>query len=747
MRLPSSPLPLAPGDGRLTTREWLALVLGALAVAVLVCLVEPTIFESTDWVRMHSLYKAYIQSSVGQGRLPLWNPHHWLGRPFLADMETAFFYPPEALYLFLDMHLALLFTCALHFLLLGYGAVKLSRALGAARWASFGVAAVMAGSAPIVGCFGSGLVHYGQALCYLPLVLYLGVRLQAAPGARAVALLGLVLGLQILCGHPQAAWLTEVALAVFLVGRRLGRPWGASFGRLAGELGLAGAALALGLALAAVALLPMAELAAYGNRGAPSVAFSGLFAEPLFGWATLVVPTQVPYFRLQANAQLYAGVLPLLAGVCGLLMLRDRNLRALSVLAVFAALLAVGEQTPLFRLLFHVLPGLPWFRIPSRATVLVTLTIVLAAGVFVSRPCERVVLWRIALLGGLAATASVLFCLLWPGYHDVSIASAAVRGTAALVAAGLLGCGLGAKNGRGRRLVGGLAILFVVADVAHAARALKQDNRAVAPVELERRLQELLAQAGLLAPGQPPPRVFVPGVRENAGMVRGWSTPYGYSALAPGRAWRFMHESLALTPPVAVNTFPSPTLAAFGPFPNRAMALVAGVDPVTGYLARSGQPDPRAFVATAVRRVRDDGEAIRLMREGHDFHAVALVEQAPSLPSEPATGKASATIEHFAPEQITVAVESPQPGLLVLAEPWFPGWSAVVNGAPAPCLPANAWMRAVPVSAGKSHVVFSFRSTHLALGAVVSLAALVVVVLLLLVSGRKAGNLLAPRRQ
>lgn len=735
MRLPSIPLPLAEGDGRLTAREWLALALGALAAAVLLCLVEPSVFGSTDWVRMHGPYKAYIQASVAQGRLPLWNPHHWLGRPFLADLEAAFFYPPEALYLFLDVHVALVLTCALHFLLLGYGAVKLSRALGANRFASFGVALVLAGSAPMVGSLGSGLIHYGQALCYLPLVLYLGMRLQAGPGARIVAALGLVLGLQVLCGHPQAAWLGELALAVFLIARRLARPWGPALARLGVELGLAALALGLGLGLAAIALLPMAELAAHGNRGAPSLAFSALFAEPLAGWATLLVPTQLPHFRMQANAQLYAGVLPLVAGVCGLFGLRERNLRALFVLAAFAVLLALGEATPVFGVFFHVVPGLAWFRIPSRATVLVTLAVVLAAGVFVSRPPRPGDLGRMLVVGGAAIAGSVSFWLLWPAEHGAALHLALLRGVIAGLAVGLLLlCKRAATGARWTRAGLVLAAVFVVADLAWAAHALKHDNRETIAVEPELALRSVLAHERLLAPGLPPPRLFMPNLRENAGMVRGWSTPHGYSALAPGRVWRHMHEVLGVAPPVEVNTFPSHTLVAFGPFPYRAMALDFGLDPKHGFLQANPTPHPRAFVATAVRQVRDDGEATRLMREGHDFHATALVEQAVDLPSRAARQVGSATIEHFAPERIIVAVTSEAPGLLVLAEPWFPGWSASVDGRTVPCMVANAWMRAVPVPAGTRRVVFTFRSTYLVAGAAVSLVALVV--LLVLMSGR-----------
>ena len=121
------------------------------------------------------------------------------------------------------------------------------------------------------------------------------------------------------------------------------------------------------------------------------------------------------------------------------------------------------------------------------------------------------------------------------------------------------------------------------------------------------------------------------------------------------------------------------------------------------------------------------------MRAGHDFHHIALVEQSLVLPAPPAPSSREdgVAITRFEPERISVAVETSSPALLVLAEPWYPGWSALVNGLPAPCIPANSWMRAVPVPAGKSQVVLTFHSTYLALGAVISLATLALIVFLL----------------
>jgi len=81
----------------------------------------------------------------------------------------------------------------------------------------------------------------------------------------------------------------------------------------------------------------------------------------------------------------------------------------------------------------------------------------------------------------------------------------------------------------------------------------------------------------------------------------------------------------------------------------------------------------------------------------------------------------------FAPESITVRTRGDAPALLVLAEAWYPGWTAAVDGAPTPCLPANAWMRAALVPAGTHEVTFRFHSTRLRAGALLSLCSLALV--------------------
>jgi|GEM_PF-5183546 len=99
-------IPLPHDDGPLGARAWLALVLGAATLLVSTYVTEPSVFTSIDWLHIHVFHKEYLSAAVRHGRLPLWNPHVALGRPFLADVDSVMFYPPTAAYLLLDVRSA-----------------------------------------------------------------------------------------------------------------------------------------------------------------------------------------------------------------------------------------------------------------------------------------------------------------------------------------------------------------------------------------------------------------------------------------------------------------------------------------------------------------------------------------------------------------------------------------------------------------------------------------------------------------
>ncbi len=79
-----------------------------------------------------------------------------------------------------------------------------------------------------------------------------------------------------------------------------------------------------------------------------------------------------------------------------------------------------------------------------------------------------------------------------------------------------------------------------------------------------------------------------------------------------------------------------------------------------------------------------------------------------------------AHIKKDADDEVEVAVESEGDALLVVAQTWFPGWEASVDGAPAPCLRADYAFTAVPVPKGAKTVHLRYRPTSFRVGLALS---------------------------
>lgn len=133
---------------------------------------------------------------------------------------------------------------------------------------------------------------------------------------------------------------------------------------------------------------------------------------------------------------------------------------------------------------------------------------------------------------------------------------------------------------------------------------------------------------------------------------------------------------------------------------------------------------PRAFLASGVRAIASGEATLSALRQISRDEVV--LEQMPRLasgePFEPASeGKVQFLVD--LPERVELRVDCAQACLLVLKDTYFPGWSAIVDGRPAPILRANGMFRAVAIPPGTSQVAFEFAPDSLRLGATTSLLA------------------------
>ncbi|HSD49319.1 MAG TPA: YfhO family protein, partial [Actinomycetota bacterium] len=82
------------------------------------------------------------------------------------------------------------------------------------------------------------------------------------------------------------------------------------------------------------------------------------------------------------------------------------------------------------------------------------------------------------------------------------------------------------------------------------------------------------------------------------------------------------------------------------------------------------------------------------------------------------------------PEDVRISVDAPAPSIVVIRNAWDRGWSATVDGDPAPLLRTDYFLQGVPVTGGHHEIRLVYREPSigcgLALSAVVWLGYLLV---------------------
>ena len=658
------------------------------------CFIGTKLLEGYDAVCFWRPALQFLTDAVWEGRVPLWNPYIGLGRPHLADMQNAVFYPPVYL-VCLGQGVGVFLLVWLHCALGVFGMRGLAGALQVGRWQSYFVAAGYLASGSLTARWTTGQMSYWWALCYVPVLFHCALRTEEPWESRRLGRYVLLMALQFLCGHPQVFWFTGIGQGVFIVGRALRLPLRRALLDAGRGLCQFGAASIWCSGLVAVLLLPFLELVKEGNRVAASPAFANAWKLQWQHLPSLVSPvaTWEPARWINWEMNLFIGPVALLLGLAGLSLVRERKVRGLLLVLVVALLMAVGDTTPFFWLFYKCLPGFSGFRSHAREALLVVLVLVCTAGIWLSRPHPALkAMWTHNL--GIPVRHVLIGLVL---FHSLSLL---------------------------------YATWVIKSTYSYSSIAQTSPDH-----PFQRTLVAQLQKAGLMEASQPPPRVCVPCVfvPANYAMVYRYSTFDADCSLFLRRPWEYLHATLGIQPPALLNASLAEEVYYRGPFPYPDLALAAGIDPANGALRMASNPAPRAFLVYAAEVVGDRDTLLKRLVQGHDIHRSALLEKplAESLDPEHTLPGVAATILRFEPNWLLVQVDAKTNGLLVLAEAWYPGWRAEVDGRACACVPANLWMRAIPVPAGQHQVRVCFHQNYLLAGLVISLMSAGVLLLVL----------------
>lgn len=349
-------------------------------------------------------FMGVLSDSLKAGRLPVWNDLWGYGFPGIGESQMGVYYPPHLLlYGVLSTEWAYVASLVLHTLWGGAGA----------WWAArrFDVSPIGSGLAAFAfSASGFFVIHMPHPWGYttgswMPWAWGLTWSILSSDRSNRpgrLFLLSLVLVLQILPGHFQLAFLTQVGIALmalcYLLDRSVPRErdnceaatlsWA---GRLRHLVPLA-LCLAMVFPLAAIQLWPTARLARLTTDqrdfdylslcAATPLHLVNFVAPGLFHHSPLWRPLVWTPFHTSPEEHLaYVGLVPLFLALLAThrASRRDSGVRVLTVIAIITVILSLGPFFPGFRHLI-ALPGFSYFRAPARWTLATSLALAILAG-------------------------------------------------------------------------------------------------------------------------------------------------------------------------------------------------------------------------------------------------------------------------------------------------------------------------------------------------------------------------------
>jgi hypothetical protein len=755
-----SPTPPEPSRPPLPRAAW-AVVGGAFALTCLFfhrAVFSTRTFTGRDMLLVYAPLRRYWVERVSHGEFPGWYPYDGLGQSFPGLMLSAVFHPSQWLGLVFSTATALKLSVLLCTPLALLGTYALLRQYAVPRAGAFFAGLVFAFSGYLVSLTSS--LAYLMSGATLPLALWAAVRFlrQATPGRAAIA--ALCLGGVLLAGDT---WSYAFANAFVLLLALTEAGPRATLVRRGLVLVVLGAGSAAPQLAAGVAVFADGAPGASSVEDALRWSVDPLRLPEFLMGSFLVdsaveraVPEQVVKGLLRTGGfatlwseSLFIGVPAFVLAVAGLGFIPWRRWAPFAAVWGAVLALALGPALPFYGLLYRVLPLWRPFRYPEKLVVHLTLGVALMAGFgwkALAQSRERQLLAaRVA--GGLACVLALLglvelasgamldlFVLpRWPQAPEPTreLISQAFRAAAFLSAGIALGCALalpGFEQSRAR--TGALMALQLGASFAAngALPILGLDELLDTPPAFIEHVRAWADRTGTRVP-RVASRIGhyrLPGFEgfeyqdSVALMSRATLTPDSPALWGVGTAEAYLPAASPrvqdledATPGLFTELLPLYGVR-FSAYTEDAKA---GPRPLPGPIAARDSvfelllvehPDARPHLYLARPHCVPDAKAALVLLRTASFRASgeAAVEcGGTNLPGSttPLQG-GELRVEADAPEHLVAEVNAPEGAVLIINDAWQPGWSARIDDAPAPLLPANVAVRAVPLPSGSHRV-------------------------------------------
>lgn len=680
--------------------------------------------ELGDTVNYFVAARDFAIEHIRNGELPLWNPHTFSGTPFVGVFQSAVFYPLAALHLVLSPARAFSVEFALDVFLLGLFVFLWLR-----RWRLSWLACCFAAAIVMFGGTASSRVLAGQlsvlgTFTWVPLVLLAVDHLAERP-RREWVLVGIVgTSLALLAGHPPTFFMAGAAIGLYSVPLVLGS---SERGRLVAVL----ACIPVGAFLVtAVQLWTGLQVATEGARTqglsyAAATSFSmppenllTLVAPGFFGDASRIATCFGRWWCWDVSA--FIGCAALALAIHGAFAVRGHLRNRFLTLAAILTIVALGRYTPVYAVLYDVLPGFQNFRAPSKFMFFACLFVAGLAALgadHLLKDGDRDRRGGYATLG-IASFVLALAAWQWLGVERLiaieppthwvaslesrrTFAGARLARWDALAAAPLLRAGFvlaaasvllwlaPARRWPGLLLIGiGAVELLAFAEQNHGSIPLLD------PLKKRPQLAKIYAGAGET-------RVLERRLATNAAVAARGYNVWGYDPMFLQRYAEFIAFTQGRDVAKLLDNNRGLQPDRFHPLLSMLRVGFSAAGPIDG-----ARPLPRVLLVRDYR-VEASPEAVlaALDEPSFDPRRTVILEQLPTPPPEPATGPdGDIQVTDVSTDCIRIEAEVNAPAILLVTDAYAAGWHArALPGSAQESYEvqrANAVLRAVPLEAG-----------------------------------------------
>ncbi|HOK41518.1 MAG TPA: YfhO family protein [bacterium] len=166
----------------------------------------------------HFFYPATTFNYINliSGKIPLWNPYRYSGHPWLADIQTSFFYFIDYLIIFFTGIYYPNIVIIIHYAFMFYFMFLFARSLHLDRFSSLLTTIIFTISGFIGETLKVGNLGIIKTITYMPLIFLLITKLFYLPKIKYVILISFVLAIQFFAGHFQFFFYSSFFLLLYI---------------------------------------------------------------------------------------------------------------------------------------------------------------------------------------------------------------------------------------------------------------------------------------------------------------------------------------------------------------------------------------------------------------------------------------------------------------------------------------------------------------------------------------------------